>query len=250
MRTRILFILCIVMAGLAAFSCQDSDGTTTDGLSGKGGSTARFAVTATHLFAVEDDALKVYQIMGNGALEKINAIQLNPGVETIFTRDHWLYLGTVDAMITYDIATPANPLFVSSYSHVVSCDPVVVQDTLAFVTLRTFSCRPSNTNQLEIINIKNPQQPVRLSSYGLNSPYGLGVDGDLLFVCEGESGLTVLNVKDPMNIHLIKRYDEDDAYDVIPHDGTLILTGKDGVAQYDYTDPDAIKKLSLIPVAP
>ena len=250
MSTRILFIVCIMVAGLAAVSCQDGDGTTADGLTGKGGSTARFAVTATHLFAVEDDALKVYQIMGNGALEKINAIELNPGVETIFVRDHWLYLGTVDAMITYDIATPASPLYVSSYSHFVACDPVVVQDTLAFVTLRTASCRPSNTNQLDIINIKNPEQPVMVSSYSLNSPYGLGVDGDLLFVCEGESGLTVLNVKDPMNIKLIKRYDENDAYDVIPNDGTLIMTGKDGVAQYDYTDPDAIKKLSLIPVAP
>jgi len=251
MSTRILFMLCVVVAGLAAFSCQDgSDGTSADGLTGKGGSMARFAVTATHLFAVEDDALKVYQIMGNGALEKINAFQLNPGVETIFARDHWLYLGTVDAMITYDITTPANPVYVSSYSHFVACDPVVVQDTLAFVTLRTYGCRPSSTNQLEIINIKNPQQPVMVSSYSLNSPYGLGVDGDLLFVCEGESGLTVLNVKDPMNVKLIKRYDENDAYDVIPNDGTLIMTGKDGVAQYDYTDADAIRKLSLIPVAP
>jgi hypothetical protein len=239
-----------MVVALAAISCQDSDGTTADGLTGKGGSTARFAVTATHLYAVEDNALKVYQIMGNGALEKINAIELNPGVETIFVRDHWLYLGTVDAMLTFDIATPASPLYVSSYSHVVSCDPVVVQDTLAFVTLRTYRCRPANTNQLEIINIKNPQQPVMLSSYSLNSPYGLGVDGDLLFVCEGEAGLTVLNIKDPVNIKLIKRYDENDAYDVIPNNGTLILTGKDGVAQYDYTDPDAIKKLSLIPVAP
>jgi hypothetical protein len=250
MKTRILFIVCVSLAGFAAFSCMDSDGTTTGGLAGKGGSTARFAVTATHLYAVEDDALKVYQLMGNGALEKINTIDLSPDVETIFVRDHWLYLGTVNAMITYDIATPASPLYISSYSHFVSCDPVVVQDTLAFVTLRTYSCRPSNENHLEIINIKNPQQPVMLTSYGLNSPYGLGVDGDLLFVCEGESGLTVLNVKDPMNVRLIKRYDEDNAYDVIPNKGTLILTGKDGVAQYDYTDADAIKKLSLIPVAP
>ena len=250
MKTRILFIVCMAVVGLAAFSCQDSDGTTTDGLTGKGGSLARFAVTATHLYAVEDDALKVYQLMGNGALEKINEVQLSPGVETIFVREHWLYLGTVDAMITYDIATPASPMFVSSYSHFVSCDPVVVQDTLAFVTLRTYSCRPASVNHLEIINIKDPQQQVMLTSYSLNSPYGLGVDGDLLFVCEGESGLTVLNVKDPMNVKLVKRYAEDDAYDVIPNDGTLILTGKDGVAQYDYTDPDAIKKLSLIPVAP
>jgi len=250
MSTRILFIVCISVVSLAGFSCQDSDGTTADGLTGKGGSTARFAVTATHLYAVEDDALKVYQIMANGALEKLNEIELNPGVETIFARDHWLYLGTVDAMITCDITAPASPLYVSSYAHFVSCDPVVVQDTLAFVTLRTYGCRPTNTNQLEIINIKNPQQPFMVSSYSLNSPYGLGVDGDLLFVCEGASGLTVLNVKDPMNVQLIKRYDEDDAYDVIPNDGNLILTGKDGVAQYDYTDPGAIKKLSLIPVTP
>jgi len=249
MKTRILFVMCLVVMSMAHFSCQDSDGSTTDGLTGKGGSTARFALTSTHLYAVEDDNLKVYQIMDDGALEKINTIALNPGVETIFARDHWVYLGTNDAMVTFDITNPADPVFVSSYSHFVSCDPVVVQDTLAFVTLRTYSCRPSSTNQLEIINIKNPQQPIPLGSYSLNSPYGLGIDGNLLFICEGESGLTVLNVEDPFSIKLIKRYADDNAFDVIPNDGTLIMTGNDGVAQYDYTNPEAITKLSLIPVA-
>lgn len=244
MRSTIAIVIFLAVLGV---SCEDSDGTT-NSLTGKGGSLARFAVTSTHLYSVDDESLNVYQMMENGSLEKINAAFLGAGVETIFARDHWLYIGTIDEMIIYDIINPASPLFVSSYSHFVACDPVVVQDTLAFVTLRTTSCRAANFNTLEIINIQNPQNPVLLSSYSLESPYGLGVDGDLLFVCEGDRGLKVLNVSDPFNAVLIKKYTDMDAYDVIPNDGVLVLTGKDGVVQYDYSDHMAITKLSTIAV--
>ena len=151
-------------------------------------------------------------------------------------------------MRIYSIEHPANPHFISAYSHFVACDPVVVQDTLAFVTVRTTDCRATEFNSLDIINIKDPQSPVLLSSYSLESPYGLGVDGNLLFICEGEYGLKVFDISDPYNIMLIKNFDVD-AYDVIPNNNVLILTGKDGIVQYDYSDQTAIKKLGTIPVS-
>jgi hypothetical protein len=239
-----IFLLLVIIA----FSCEDSDGPNASGLQGKGGSLARFAIANNYLYSVDDESLNVYQIMGDGSLEKINSTSLGSGVETIFAGDHWLYIGKNDAMIIYDIKNAANPLYVTSYSHFVACDPVVVQDTLAFVTLRTSNCRSSDLNTLDIINIKNPEQPQLLSNYTLESPYGLGIDGNLLFICEGDRGLKVLNVIDPFNAVLIKNYTDVNAYDVIPDDGLLILTGKDGIVQYDYTDHTSIKKLSTISV--
>jgi len=241
-------ITIFLIVATIAFSCDDSDGTNTNSLHGKSGSLARFAISNNYLYSVDDETLNVYQVMENGSLEKINSAALGQGVETIFTRDHWLYIGKNDAMIIYDITHAADPLFVASYSHFVACDPVVVQDSLAFVTLRTSNCRVSDLNTLEIINIKNPQQPQLLSNYALESPYGLGVDGNLLFVCEGDYGLKILDIADPFNAVLIRTYPDVNAYDVIPKDGVLILTGKDGIVQYDYTDQPAIKKLSTIAV--
>ena len=47
---------------------------------------------------------------------------------------------------------------------------------------------------------------------------------------------------------MVKSYPDVQAFDVIPNKGVLILTGKGGVVQYDYTDNTAIKKLSTISV--
>lgn len=245
MQTRIYMLLGVV---LFLLSCNDQDGTTAN-LTGKGGSLARFAVTDTHLYAVEDETMKVYQIMADGALEKVNEVDLQWGAETIYATGQRLYIGKNDGMVAFDISHPATPVYYTSYNHFVSCDPVVVQDTLAYVTLRSSNCRPSGANQLDVVNIKDPMQVSVVGSYSLTEPYGLGIDGDLLFVCEGDHGLTLMDVSEPVNAKLIKRYPEFHAYDVIPNHGTLIMTGNDGVAQYDYTDKNALKKLSLIPVA-
>lgn len=241
----------LVIFGLVAalnFSCDDGSNGDGAALTGKSGSLARFAITDTHLYAVDDQQLNVYQILQDGALGKINVITIGSGVETIFARGNELFIGTTSAMLTYDITNPSAPVLLSIYSHFVACDPVVVQDTLAFVTIRSNNCRNASVNQLDILNIKNLSQPVVLSSYNLDSPYGLGVDGNLLFVCEGDFGLKVLNVSNPRNATLIKQYSGINAYDVIPNDGILILTGSDGIMQYDYSDESNITKLSTIPV--
>ncbi|MBL0744727.1 LVIVD repeat-containing protein [Chryseolinea lacunae] len=246
MKTKFYILLMMV---LAVFACDDSGGPTANTLTGRGGSLARFAVTETHLYAVEDATMKVYQFMDDGALEKINEVDLGSGAETIYATGQRVFIGKNDGMVAFDITNPANPVYYTSYAHFVSCDPVVVQDTMAYVTLRSSGCRPSGANQLDVVNIKDPMHVSVVGSYALTEPYGLGIDGGLLFVCEGDHGLTLLDVSEPLNAKIIKHYPDYHAYDVIPNHGTLILTGNDGVAQYDYTDKNAMKKLSLIPVA-
>jgi hypothetical protein len=243
---RILTIVLLVLS-VFTFSCNE-DGSPGK-FSGKSGSLARFAATDTHLFSVDDQALNVFQIMDNGSLEQVNSRFIGPGVETIFALDHRLYIGTNSAMVIYDIINPASPNFVSQYSHFVACDPVVVQDTLAFVTVRSSNCRGAGQNTLDIINVKNPESPFLLSNYNLESPYGLGVDGSLLFVCEGEKGLKVFNISNPYNAVLVRNYTDVDALDVITHNGVLIVRGLNGIMQYDYSDYNSIKKLSEISIS-
>jgi WD40 repeat protein len=241
-------LIIIAFAALVHISCEDGSNGDGASLTGKSGSLARFALTDTHLYAVDDEQLNVYQILGDGGLGKINSFMIGEGVETIFARDTELFIGTTSAMLTFDITNPSAPNLLSTYSHFVACDPVVVQDTLAFVTIRSNNCRAASVNQLDILNIKDLANPVMLSSYSLDSPYGLGVDGNLLFVCEGDFGLKVLNVSNPRNATLIKHYSNVHAYDVIPNDGILILTGDDGIMQYDYSNESNITMLSTIPV--
>ncbi len=238
----------LLLALLSLCLACDSDGEFTGTLTGKGGSLARFATTSTHLYAVGESSLQVFQYLDNGALSKINSVDLEGGVETIFARAPWLYLGTKSAMLVYDISNPSNPTWVSRFGHFTGCDPVVVQDTLAYVTFRTSGCRPGSANQLEIVNIRDHANPQRVSGYTLESPYGLGIDGNLLFVCEGDNGLTVLDVTNPNNVTILTVYRGMNAYDVIPNEGVLIMTGANGIVQYDYSDYQNIYPLSTIAV--
>lgn len=244
MRTK--FLIMILVAALLA--CDDS-GDPTALTPGKAGSLARFAMSATYLYAVDEQSLNVYKINSNGALEKRNQTQIGVNVETIFIKDNNLYIGTQDAMSILDISNPEAPQYQSRYNHIVACDPVVVQDTLAFVTFRTSECRTMGANALEIINIKDPTTPIQLCSYTLTAPYGLGVDGNLLFVCEGNDGLKVFNVTNPAKPTIIGIHDDIHAYDVIIEgNGKMILTGKDGVSQYSYTPSGDMQKLSHISI--
>lgn len=238
----------IVLLVLTVFTFSCNEDGSPGKFSGRSGSLARFAATDTHLFSVDDQALNVFQIMDNGSLEQVNSRFIGPGVETIFALDHRLYIGTNSAMVIFDIMSPASPNFVSQYSHFVACDPVVVQDTLAFVTVRSSNCRGADQNTLDIINVKNPESPLLLSNYNLESPYGLGVDGSLLFVCEGEKGLKIFDVGNPYNAVLLKNYSNVNALDAITNNGVLIVTGINGITQYDYSDHNSIIKLSEIPV--
>jgi hypothetical protein len=216
---------------------------------GKAGSMARFGMTSTHLYSVDNLALNVYRIGPNGALTQVNDIVIGFGVETIFPYGDKLFIGTNDGMYTYDITRPEEPVLVSQYDHIVSCDPVVVQDTIAYVTLRALGCRANGVNVMDIINIKDPTNPMRIKSVAMQSPYGLGIDGNVLFVCQGDYGLDVYDVSKRADPKLIKTYKDIHAFDVIPHNGTLIMTGNNGITQYDYRGGvNNVKSLSTIAV--
>lgn len=82
------------------------------------------------------------------------------------------------------------------------------------------------------------------------NPHGLGIDGDLLFVCDGDAGLKIFDKSDPLDIinNKLAHYPDFFAFDVIPFEGVLMLIGKDGITQYSYSDPGNIVQISHIPI--
>ena len=153
-------------------------------------------------------------------------------------------------MHIYDNAIPTEPVYISSFLHVTTCDPVVVNDQYAYVTLRSGNACNGFTNQLDVINIENLNNPYLVKSYSMQNPHGLGLDGQTLFITEGEFGLKVFDATDPNTIdaNLIKQFQDIHGYDVIPNNGVLMMIGDDGLYQYDYRDIENIELLSVIPV--
>jgi hypothetical protein len=107
-----------------------------------------------------------------------------------------------------------------------------------------------NQNLLEVINISDKTDPVREASFGMKSPYGVGIDNGILFVCEGEFGLRIFDATDINQItqKQIANFPAIHAYDVIPLGTFLLLIGDDGFQIYDYSDLEDIHLLGSLPV--
>jgi hypothetical protein len=134
------------------------------------------------------------------------------------------------------------------YAHFASCDPVVAEGDFAYVTLRNGTPCMRGQNQLDILNISNLSNPILLKSIPLVNPHGLGVNGNVLFVTEGDEGLRVFDRTDPTDPKLLKFMSNIAAFDVIPSDKTVIVTGRDGVYQFAYTQQGDLDQLSKIAV--
>jgi hypothetical protein len=227
---------------------------TSSGISGSGvgtgGSMARFGIKNNILYLVDQSTVKLFDISNKTVPSKINELYTSLNVETMFMTDKTMFLGTTSGMMVYDISNPAIPIPQALFTHAKSCDPVIVDDTLAYITQRTGTNCGWGLNVLDIVDIKNINLPVLLMSYRMVNPYGLGKDGDLLFVCDGTAGLKVYDASYTSDLtdHLIFSYPDIKAYDVIPLGGVLLLIGDDGLYQYNYSDIRSIKLLSSITV--
>lgn len=236
----------------ALASCaKDSSGLSPGQSTGLGGSLARFTIVGNFLYTVDNTTLHSFDISDPAHPAQRHSIDVGQGVETIFPLNGLLFLGTQSGMHIFQLLPDGTPKFLSRYDHIISCDPVVANAQYAYVTLRVSGCRQAvagAADLLEIIDIANIQQPAIVASYDLESPYGLGLDGQTLFVCLGAAGLKVFNASDPQNLQQVAYLSDINAVDVIPIDGLLLVVGPDSIQQYDYTDLGNIKKVSEIAI--
>ncbi|WP_291725678.1 LVIVD repeat-containing protein [Bernardetia sp.] len=252
MKTYIYILFGLIL--FASFGCEADQFTeSVDAVNpnGKGGSLARFTVVGDKLYTIDNDQMRVFDIEENTNPTFEQTVDLISGVETVFPYNNYLYLGTQTGMLIYDISNPSAPAYVSMYEHVQACDPVVVQDNYAYVTIRSgTTCRNTvQIDQLEVIDVSNPTSPFALNQYPLENPYGLGIDNNLLFVCDGNAGLKVFDVTfTPDRIELLHQFEEINAKDVIPHNGLLLLIAEEGFYQYQYKTSGEMELLSLIEV--
>lgn len=253
-----VFIVLIITVFIASCS-QDGDGNYNDGgyNSGVGGSMARFTISGDRMYTVDHRTLKMFDISTpeNPRYMSSKDQDLNIGIETIFTKDTLLFIGSQTGMIIYNIKQPDFPQYLSEVQHIRSCDPVVAQGNYAYVTLNSASVWCGrNSNVLQIYDVSNPRLPLMIRELqGFKSPKGLGIDGNKLFVCDSDRGVKIFDVSDPNNPQWIDDFDHIpearniQAYDVIPLNELLLMIGSDGLYQFDYSG-DKLAFLSKIQV--
>ncbi|SEL87278.1 LVIVD repeat-containing protein [Parapedobacter koreensis] len=217
---------------------------------GQGGSMARFTLLGGHLYAVDQQSLRLFNVQDPDDPHFVQDIALGWGIETIFPFENKLFIGSTTGMHIYDASNPAAPEPMSVYSHFTACDPVVVNENHAFVTLRSGNFCQQGVDLLEVIDISDPYSPKLLKSYGMQNPHGLGLSENYLYVCEGKFGLKSYSIADVMNVdkRQMQHLRTIDAFDVIPGPKSLIVTGEKGISQYDYSRPNRLQLLSQISV--
>lgn len=242
--------------GFATSQFASADMGQTNTTNGVAGSMARFALYDKYLYTINSSEMQLFDIRNPASPEIGNKIQMGWGIETIFPYKDKLFIGSQSGMYIYDNVNPEKPVQLSVFQHARVCDPVVVHDNTAYVTLRSGTTCQGFTNQLDVIDITSLTNPRLLRSFPMKNPHGLGIDFPNLFICEGAYGLKSFNASDPQNVdrNLLQHIDGMDAYDVIPLGNinatkVLLMIGKDGFYQYDYQNPRQLRLLSKIPVS-
>lgn len=214
-----------------AFSNADAGGSPGAGV---GGSLAKFTIYDDFLYTIDWTDMRLFDLSDQTTPEKTETISLGWGIETIYPYGDKLFLGAQNGMHIYDNSNPAAPEWLSTYEHINSCDPVVVQGDWAYVTLRSGNDCAGFTNQLDVVNISDLSNPYRHRTYQMENPHGLGIDDDCLFITEGANGMKFMDISNLDDIQLVDEIRDLHTIDVIALDDVLMVIGEDGFYQYTY----------------
>ncbi len=244
---RIIFFLFFVTVFFSACEkAADSANAAAATATGKGGSLARFTIVGNYLYLADATTLKVFDITNpQGATQK-GSINMNFGVETIFPYKDKLFIGSIDGMYIYSITNPAQPVLLSQARHVRSCDPVVANDSTAFVTLLGGQPCGAVEEGLYVYNVSNITSPLLIKKHLMPTPRGLGLADSILYVCQKNNGLSIFNVSAPATPVLRKKLTTYTFEDVIPYNNLLICYISTGLVLYDISNKTNPVEVALI----
>ncbi|HUH25344.1 MAG TPA: hypothetical protein VLY87_01840 [Flavobacterium sp.] len=202
---------------------------------GKGGSLAVFAMKGNYLYTVDYKSLHVFQIANPSNPIKVNDVQIGFDIETLYSLDNYLFMGAQSGMYIYDITNPENPIKMSESRHFTACDPVVANQTHAFVTLHSNTACGGNINRLMVYDIADVKNPQLVHERNLVGPKGLALHDNYLIVCDDE--LKIFDVSNPAEPTLLgsinKKYT-----DVVIYNNILFAFGSNQISQYKWKNND------------
>jgi len=211
----------------------------------KAGSLSRFAISGDYLYTINTRQMNIFDISDAKNPVATSKINMPMDIETLFPYKNYLYVGSNTGMYIYNNDVKTQPTFVTKFNHAYSCNPVIVYEDVAYVTLNTNeNCnifRSNDTNALEIIDVKNPLDIKLIKRVDMWSPTGLSIDNNKLFICDGSNGLKTFDINktdinSSINISLTSQgtYPDINCYDIIANNNNLIISNKTNILQYNY----------------
>lgn len=206
---------------------------------------ATFAVVGDYLYAVRDGQLTVLDVSDPLKPSRAGAIHTEWDIETLQAAGNYLFMGGLRGMYIYSLEKPASPSPYGRLIHARACDPVVVEGTTAYVTLRGNAACGVAKDQLLSVDISDPQDPALLCETDVPTPFGLATGPNRLFVSKGENGFVLYDVTSPDKPAVVASWN--DATRDFIWDGNRLYSMTPGAVDiYDVTDPAAPSVLSTI----
>lgn len=223
-----------------------SNGTASGSTNGINGSMSRFTLYNNNLYAVTENYMTIFDLTGVEPKKAAESTFIGWNVETIFSYKDNMFMGTPTGMLIYSVTDPLKPVFQSSITHVFGCDPVVVDNDLAYVTIHSGDNCGQKNNELFIVDVSDVKNPKQLVTYPMKNPKGLGIDKGMLFLCD--EGLKIYKITTPKTLtdNELAHYSGMEGYDLIPFNNVLMMITDDGLYQYDYSKVDEIKFLGKL----
>jgi hypothetical protein len=217
-----------------------------DGGTSGGGSYAVFAVIDTFLYYIDYSALVTMSIAAPEKPRELARTEIGWTIETLYPTDRYLFIGGTRGMYIMDKTDEARPRLIGSLLHARGCDPVVVRDTFAYVTLRKGNSCGDAADELLTVSIADPKVPKLLKEFAVETPYGLSVRDSLLYISNGYGGYGLFSARDPYSVTLLKRWIDAPTRDFIWRDSTLYIMGFMSVSLMDVANPERPAPISVI----
>lgn len=229
-------IILIVLSLFLLISCSsDSNSSAEANSDGQGGSLAIFALKNNYLYSVDVATLNVFSLLNEQQPVQVNAVQIGFDIETIFSLDKYLFIGSRTGMFIYSIADPEKPIKLSQVQHFTACDPAIANATHSFVTLNSNRFCGNNTNVLQIYNTTNLSDPFLVHSRNLVAPKGLALYGNYLFVCDDV--IKIFNITNPVEPVSVGNIDRE-CFDLIIRGNQLFAIGNSGLYRFELNPSD------------
>ena len=211
------------------------------------GSMTRFLPIDRYLYTINFNELVLFSIGDNYQPTRFARLDTGTQAETLFQLNDLLFVGSTTGMLMYDVTSPSNPNYLNSIEHFRSCDPVVADENYAYVTLRGGTNCFTETNELQIIDIRTPEELSMVARQLMFNPHGLAIHEDYLLVCDGTAGLKVVDVTNRNEPEILSTDNIPFAYDIIVDFPSAIVVGEGVLYQYDLSNlPEIVKTNELV----
>ena len=243
-----IFPILVLLLIIQSVSCSKEDTAAKSG-STKNGSLSRVISIGNFIYAVDDNHLITINAGDPANLSIANNISLGANIQTIYHHNGSLFIGSATQMYVYNIQNnPTAPSLTSSYIYPVIIeprDPILALDSVIYST----STSAVGSGVFRVFDSRDLSNPVLLEENFLQTPRGMDVSGNYLYLCNGRFGIWIYSITDPFHPILESIIDENnnlakgemgtnDYYDVIAENGQLFCYTKGALLNYNISQPN------------